>query len=44
LRLQIEEGLMNGYSGQLSVSLYRSFRVRTLCVGVTDQVDDGGGA
>jgi hypothetical protein len=32
------------YVLQLSVSLYRSFRVRTLYTGVTDQVDDGGGA
>jgi len=32
------------YVLQLSISLYRSFRVRTLYAGVTDQVDDGGGA
>jgi hypothetical protein len=32
------------YVLQLSVSLYRSFRVRTLYAGVSDQVDDGGGA
>jgi hypothetical protein len=31
------------YVLQLSVSLYRSFRVSTLYAGVTDQVDDGGG-
>jgi hypothetical protein len=32
------------YVLQLSVSLYRSFRVRTLYAGVSDQVDGGGGA
>jgi hypothetical protein len=32
------------YVLQLSISLYRSFRVRTLYAGVSDQVDDGGGA
>jgi hypothetical protein len=32
------------YVFQLGVSLYRSFRVRTLYAGVSDQVDGGGGA
>jgi hypothetical protein len=32
------------YVLQLSIPLYRSFRVRTLYAGVSDQVDDGGGS
>ena len=32
------------YVLQLSIPLYRSFRVRTLYAGVSDQVDGGGGA